>query len=283
MQFEKITIIGLGLIGGSLARALKESGQVEIVVGIDTNEDTLKYAFDNGVIDEGAPEINEVIEHSEIVVVATYVGTIFESAKKAFEVASQGAIITDVGSVKSSVVNGIEQHLPEHLHFVPAHPIAGTENSGISSSDPGLFKDKRCIITPTPKTNPRAVDKVRKMWELAGSQVYEMDPGTHDHIFAVVSHLPHVVAYSLINSVLSSKDSDKLLEFAGGGLKDYTRVSASSPEMWTEIFKANKEQLLNAISLFKDSLDKIEGAIRDEDFEKLRAELEKAAQAKRNL
>lgn len=283
MEFNKITVVGLGLIGGSLALALKESKQVKVVVGIDTNEDSIKYAFNNGIIDEGSSDINEVITDSDIIVISNYVGMIVNTAKSIAEIATNGSIITDVGSVKSSVVRGIETDLPDNLHFVGGHPIAGTENSGVRSADLQLFIDRRCILTPTDKTDFEAKSKVKSMWELVGSQVYEMDPETHDHIFAIVSHLPHVVAYSLMNSVLNAQDSEQLMDFAGGGLKDYTRVAASSPEMWTEIFKANKAQLLKAISSFKISLEEIEASIENDDLDGLREKLEKAASAKRNL
>jgi len=283
MKFQKVTIIGLGLVGGSLAWALKNSGQVKTLVGIDPDEDSLKYALDNQIIDEKSTEIDEVISGSEIIVISNYVGMIAETAKSVFGKASDNTVITDVGSVKMSIVKDIESGLPENLHFIGGHPIAGTENSGVKSAYPTLFKDKRCILTPTDKTNPEAKDKVRGMWELAGSMVYEMDPDTHDHIFGIVSHLPHVVAYSLMNTVLRAEDSEQLLDFAGGGLKDYTRVAASSPEMWTEIFRANKDQMLKAIGEFKISLTEIESAIENEDFESLKKELDKASSAKRNL
>ncbi len=283
MEFNKITVVGLGLIGGSLALALKESKQVKTVVGIDPNDDSIKYAFNNGIIDEGSSDINEVITDSDIIVISNYVGMIVDTAKSIAKIATDGSIITDVGSVKSSVVSRIETYLPDNLHFVGGHPIAGTENSGVQFADSNLFIDRRCILTPTDKTDFEAKSNVKSMWELVGSHVYEMDPETHDHIFGIVSHLPHVVAYSLMNSVLNAQDSEQLMDFAGGGLKDYTRVAASSPEMWTEIFKANKAQLLKAISSFKISLEEIEASIENDDFDGLREKLEKAASAKRNL
>jgi prephenate dehydrogenase len=283
MEFNKITVVGLGLIGGSLALALKESKQVKTVVGIDPNDDSIKYAFNNGIIDEGSSDINEVITDSDIIVISNYVGMIVDTAKSIAKIATDGSIITDVGSVKSSVVSRIETDLPDNLHFVGGHPIAGTENSGVQFADSNLFIDRRCILTPTDKTDFEAKSNVKSMWELVGSHVYEMDPETHDHIFGIVSHLPHVVAYSLMNSVLNAQDSEQLMDFAGGGLKDYTRVAASSPEMWTEIFKANKAQLLKAISSFKISLEEIEASIENDDFDGLREKLEKAASAKRNL
>ena len=283
MQFKKITIIGLGLIGGSLARALKETGEVETVFGIDRDKESLEYALSKGIIDKGYSDINEGVPGAEIIVISTHVGIITDTAKSVFSVAAEGAIITDVGSVKSLVVKGIEPDLPKNLHFIGGHPIAGTENSGVKSADSKLFNGRRCILTPTEKTASEAIRKVTLMWQSVGSEVHEMDAETHDHIFGTVSHLPHLVAYSLMNTVLSAPDSEKLLEFAGGGLKDYTRVAASSPEMWVEIFKANKSHLLEAISMFKNSLGKIEDAIKSEDFDTLKKELDKAAKTKRGL
>jgi prephenate dehydrogenase len=283
MEFEKIAIVGLGLIGGSLALALKESKQVKAVVGIDPDKETVKYALSKGIIDEGSSDISEGVEGAEIVVIATHVGIIPDTAKSIFESATEGAIITDVGSVKSSIVKRIESNLPDNLNFIGGHPIAGTENSGVKFADSNLFKGRRCILTPTQKTKTEVVNKISKMWEAVGSQVYNMDPETHDHIFSIVSHLPHVIAFSLVNTVLNAKDNDELMDFAGGGLKDYTRVAASSPEMWTEIFKANKDQLLEAISKFNGTLKEIEQAIENEDFESLRKQLENAARTKRNL
>lgn len=283
MKFKKITIIGLGLIGGSLARALKESKEVETVFGVDPDKGAIDYALEEGIIDQGASDINEGAHGAEIVVLSTHVGIITETAKSIFPIVTQGQIITDVGSVKSSIVEGIEAALPENVLFIGGHPIAGTENSGVRAADSMLFHGKRCILTPTDKTDTEAKKKVALMWESVGSSVHEMDPETHDHIFGAVSHLPHIVAYSLMNTVLKAQDSKELLEFAGGGLNDYTRVAASSPQMWAQIFSANKDHVLDSISMFKNSLGEIEDAIKNEDFDTLKKKLDKAAKAKRGL
>jgi len=283
MQFEKITIIGLGLIGGSLAWALKESNKVETVVGIDPDKESLKYALDKGIIDKGSSTISDGVPGAGIIVVSTHVGIIEDTAKSILPFATEGSIITDAGSVKSSIVKGIEPKLPENIHFIGGHPIAGTENSGVKSADFKLFNGRRCILTPTEKTASEAIRKITLMWQSVGSEVHEMDAENHDHIFGTVSHLPHLIAYSLMNTVLSAPDSEKLLEFAGGGLKDYTRVAASSPEMWVEIFKANKSHLLDSISMFKNSLGEIEDAIKSEDFDTLEKKLDKVAKTKRTL
>lgn len=283
MLFKKITIVGLGLIGGSLASALKKSDLAEKVSGVDTDRDSLDYAVNKGIIDEGSSDIAVSSGDAEIIVISTHVGIIKEAAESAASAAPRGAVITDTGSVKGTIVSGIEAILPQGVSFVGGHPIAGTENSGVRYSDPGLFKGRRCILTPTESTDTEALSKVSSMWEAVGGRVFEMGAQTHDRLFGTVSHLPHVVAYSLINSVLSADNRETLFEFAGGGLRDYTRVAQSSAEMWTDIFRANRQNVLEAISRFEESLEKIKAAIENNDEGSLRKELMKARDLKKKF
>jgi prephenate dehydrogenase len=283
MTIKKVTIIGLGLIGGSLAWGLKKSEQVEEIFGIDIDEKAIDYAIRGGIIDDGSKEIERGVERSQIVVIATHVGLIPGLAKSVSPLASAGTIITDVGSVKEKIVKTIEGFLPSHLHFVGGHPIAGTERSGVLAADFKLFQGKRCILTPAPKTHPEALSKVKSLWEAVGAQVFTMDVETHDRIFGFVSHLPHVVAYALINAIASVKQPDNILDFAGGGLKDYTRIGASSPEMWGDIFLGNKENTLEAIREFKRVLEKIEGLIKTESVKGLKEELGRAVRVKSEI
>jgi prephenate dehydrogenase len=280
-KFEKVAIVGLGLIGGSLAGALKKSGKVADVTGIDIDRGSIDYALRKKIIDRGYTNIGEGVSGAEVIVIATNVGDIVNTAVAIIPLARMGAVITDVGSVKGRIVSKLDKLTPGHLRFVGGHPIAGTENSGVKASQPGLFKGKRFIITPTSKTDPVAVKKVSELWRAAGAEIYEMDPRAHDRVFGFVSHLPHIVAYSLVDSILSAGDSKTLFDFAGGGLRDYTRVAASSPDMWTDIFTANRVSALKAIRRFRKSLDKIETAIRKKDAESLRKVLSKSARAKR--
>jgi prephenate dehydrogenase len=280
-EFNKVAIIGLGLIGGSLAQALKKSKQVKHVFGIDPDKETIEYALKNKIIDEGSQEIVQGVSQAEIVVIATHVGAIVKTAKALIPVMSPGTIITDVGSVKGKIVREIEEIMPPHTHFVGGHPIAGRENSGIKNADPGLFRGKRYMLTPTEKTPLVVKSRVATLWELVGSEVHEMDIDVHDRVFGFVSHLPHVVAYSLIDALLSQDDPETLFNFGGGGLRDYTRIAASSSEMWCDILNANKENILSAIEQLKKSLGKIEKAIADEDPDKLRKILSKAADTRR--
>lgn len=280
-KFGKVAIVGLGLIGGSLAGALKRSGRVSDVTGIDVDRGSIDYALRKKIIDHGYTSIGEGVSGAEVIVIATNVGDIVKTAETIIPFARKGAVITDVGSVKGKIVSKLDKLTPTHLRFVGGHPIAGTENSGVKASQPGLFEGKRLIITPTSKTNAAAVRKVSDLWRAAGAEIYEMDPGTHDRVFGFVSHLPHIVAYSLVDSILSAGNSETLFDFAGGGLRDYTRVAASSPGMWTDIFTANRVSTLKAIRKFRKSLDRIETAIKKRDSVSLKKLLSKSARAKR--
>ncbi|MGH7892487.1 MAG: prephenate dehydrogenase, partial [Thermodesulfobacteriota bacterium] len=188
-EFKKIAIVGLGLIGGSLAWSLKKSGRIGNVTGIDIDGDSIDFAVSEKLIDEGYTSLRGGISDAGIIVIATNVGQIVKTAKAIIPLAGKGAVITDVGSVKGRIVRDIEKILPAHLRFVGGHPIAGTENSGVRSGDPDLFKDKRFIITPTSKTDPKAIKKVASLWKTAGAEIHEMDPESHDRIFGFVSHL----------------------------------------------------------------------------------------------
>jgi len=282
MLFGKVTIIGLGLIGGSLAQVLRESGEVRTVSGVDTDSDSVEYALKNGIIDDGSTDVGEAVSGAEVIVAATYVGTIADTVRSAVPHAEDGALITDVGSVKAGIVREVEGFIPERLGFVGGHPIAGTENSGVRNSDPALFRGKRCILTPADKTSPELKERAAALWRLTGSEVYEMDPDAHDRVFGLVSHLPHAAAYALVDAILSSENSDTLLDFAGGGLRDYTRVASSSPEMWVDIMTANRGNVLAALRQLRSSLDKIETALEKGDREALLKIFSGAAAAKRD-
>lgn len=281
MPFNKVTVIGLGLIGGSLAWALKESKQVENVYGVDIDRESVDYALGNNMIDAGSSDPEEAVSDAEIVVIAVRVGKITEVAKSIIPFLAQGTVLTDVGSVKGTIVNEMEEVVPPGIHFIGGHPVAGTENSGVRSAEPGLFRGKRVILTPRAKTDPGAKDKVASLWEAAGSEIHELDAQAHDRIFGFISHLPHIVAYSLIDAVLNADNSEALFDFAGGGLGDYTRIAASSPDMWADIFNTNKENILQAIGEFKGSLEKIETAIKSGNRDSLMEILSKASKAKR--
>lgn len=282
MTFEKVTVIGLGLIGGSLAAALRESGEAGEVFGVERDAESLRFALENGIADAGASEIGPGISGSEIVVVSTYVDTIAQVAGEVSGFVSPGTVVCDVGSVKASIVREME-NAPRNIRFVGAHPIAGRETSGVMESDPGLFSGKRCVVTPVESTSPEALSMVKKLFSLVGSEMVEMDPESHDEVFSLVSHLPHAVAYSLVSAVASRGGDRNLFDFSGGGLADFTRIAGSSPEMWAGIFIKNRDALLGAIRGFAGKLGEIEKAVASGNVEDLVALLREARDSKRNL
>lgn len=282
MTFEKIAVVGLGLIGGSLAAALRSSEDVGEVFGVECDEESLRFALENGIVDSGSSGVDPGISGSEIVVVATYVDTIVQVAREVSGFVSHDTVVCDTGSVKAPVVREMEKDF-RGIRFVGAHPIAGRETSGVRESDPGLFFGKRCVVTPTESTCPEALSMVRALFSLVGSETVEMDPESHDEVFSLVSHLPHAVAYSLVSAVASSGEDKNLFDFSGGGLADFTRISRSSPEMWAGIFIENRDALLRAISGFSGKLGKIEKAVASGNVEDLVVLLKEAWDSKRNL
>ena len=258
MNFKKVGVIGLGLIGGSVAGSLKKSGKVNKVIGVDRNKDTLDYAINNAIVDEISLQPDKSIYDSDIVVIATHVNSIPEVASSLS--VSENTLVTDVGSVKESIVKTINN--TGRFSFIGSHPIAGSEKSGIYNSQPEMFKDKICITTPTSVNNSEQYRIIKEFWEITGCSVIKMEPEVHDRIFAYVSHLPHAVAFSLINAFIHR---ESYLGYAGGGLRDFTRISHSSPEMWTEIFLMNKEHVLDALKDYINSLDRLVSVIEEDD------------------
>ena len=282
MTFKKVAVVGLGLIGGSLAAALRNSGEVGEVFGVERDTESLRFALEGGIADAGSSEIGPGISGSEIVVAATYVDIIAGVAKEVSGFISPGTVVCDTGSVKTPIVREMEKG-PRNIRFVGAHPIAGRETSGIRESDPALFSGKRCVVTPVESTCPEALSMVKTLFSLVGSEVVEMDPESHDEIFSLVSHLPHAVAYSLVSAVASSGGKRDLFGFSGGGLADFTRVAGSSPEMWAGIFIENRDALLRAIRGFSGKLEEIEKALVSGNVEELVTLLREARDSKRDL
>jgi prephenate dehydrogenase len=278
MIVDKMTVIGLGLIGGSICNAVKKYDLAGEVVGFDTDSRAREYAEKNGFVDSCLESLNQKND-SGLVVVATYVDRIAETVREIAPNLNKGCIITDVGSVKTNVVESVESFLDSGLIFIGSHPIAGSEKPGIENSDPNLFKNCNTIITPSENTDEESIDLISNFWRAIGSDVLRMDPALHDRIFAYVSHLPHVAAYTLVNT-LSSSDIENIFSYSGGGLKDYTRIASSSPEMWKTIFMQNKNFLLESIREFKNNLELIESAIEEDNLNNLQAILEKAQKNK---
>jgi len=276
-RFGIITIVGMGLIGGSLAAAIKEKGLAGEVRAYDRDREATIKASSRGFIDTYKEDLEEVVEGSELIILAVPVGELLGIAKSLLDFLPRGAIISDVGSVKSPFIRGLEPHLPPHIHLVGGHPIAGTERSGIEAAFPQLFVNTKCILTPSIKTPGWALDKVRDLWEQLGVEVIIMDPEEHDRSMAEISHLPHMVAYSLVNTIREiARENEKIVSFPAGGFKDFTRVASSHPIMWRDICLANRTHILEALDRFKHYLTQIRSYIANGEGEALEREFGKA-------
>jgi prephenate dehydrogenase len=249
---DKLAIVGVGLIGGSLALALKEAGVVGHVVGIGRGLSNLKTALRLGVVDSFTQNLAEGVAGADVVFLATPVQSLGSVAAQAMPHLKPGAIITDGGSVKQAVIDAIEPHLRPDVHFVPGHPIAGTENSGAEAAFATLYRDRRCILTPTERTADKALELIRRMWQRVGSQVVVMEVDKHDRVLAAISHLPHMVAYALVNAVGAyDRYDENVLEYSAGGFRDFTRIASSDPTMWRDIALTNRQALLEMMEQFE--------------------------------
>jgi prephenate dehydrogenase len=255
---NRLAVIGVGLIGGSFARVLREKGAVAEVVGIGRGEANLKRGVELGVLDSYSLDLGEGVRGADLVFVATPVCSIPAVVAEMAPFLSPGCIVTDGGSVKEFVVSACEPLMPQGTFFVGGHPIAGTEHSGVEASFSTLYQGKRCIVTPTERTDPAALDKVVELWKIAGSSVPLMDPVQHDRMVAAISHLPHMVAYSLVNAVDGyDRFGGELLAFSAGGFRVFTRIASSDPVMWRDIALTNREAILETMDFFSGYLSRL--------------------------
>ena len=257
--------MGSGFSGGSIAKACRERELSEKIIGYGRNQDNLKRAIDLKIIDDYHMDLKSSVEYADLIILCSPVGNLAPLAKEMIPWVKKGSHITDAGSVKGSIVHEIDRIVQGTAYFVGAHPIAGGEKSGLGASDKDLFKDARCIVTPTEKTNPEALKKIINFWQEIGMTVDKMDADEHDQILGAVSHLPHIVAYALINAIGGMKTGNRqeILSFSSGGLKDATRIAASDPVMWRDICLHNREQVLKSIDRFQDKLNRLRKFIED--------------------
>jgi prephenate dehydrogenase len=284
IHFNKVTIIGVGLIGGSVAKALKTAGIAGSITGFGRSKATLELALKLGAIDHVGQGTTQAVEHADLVVLAAPVGTFESTVREIALHMKKGAILTDVGSVKGSLVNRIEAMLPAGVHYVPSHPIAGKEKHGVAEASGALFQGAKCILTPTTRTDPQALEVVKAMWTAVGANVVLMDADAHDHIFAAVSHLPHTAAFAMVNTVAEfSAGPENYISFSGAGFRDFTRIAASSPEMWRDVCLLNGENIIEMIEQYQLALNSIKKAIEHRDADKLDALFHAASGIRRGL
>ena len=266
-RFKTLAVVGVGLVGGSFALALRRAGVTTRVVGFDRDRAALEQGAALGVIDTAAESVSEAVQGADLVVVAVPVRAIGPVLHDVALTMDPQAVITDVGSTKEDVVRVAREELRERFaRFVPGHPIAGRETSGVESAVPELFRGARVVLTPAAETAPDAMDTVRSAWEAVGARVALADAADHDRIFAAVSHLPHFLAFALVSEIAARGNAAELLGFAAGGFRDFTRIAASSPEMWRDVALQNREAILAEVdrycarlAVFRELIDKGDG------------------------
>jgi len=281
--FGRLTVAGVGLIGGSLALAAREAGLVGEVVGFGRSEANLRVALDRGIVDRVARDPASAVAGADAVLLATPVGTGAALADAFRPHVGPHTLLTDVGSVKGSLVDALEARWPEPGRVVGGHPIAGSEIAGAAAARADLFRGRLCILTPTKATQPEALGAVRTLWEGVGARVEEMDAALHDAILARVSHLPHLVAFALVDAVTGARAARPVAAYAGSGLLDTSRIAASSPELWRDIALANAGALREALAEFRAALDRLEQLVAAGDAAGLEAAIARVRAARRAL
>jgi len=269
--YPQITIIGLGLIGSSLARAIQQHELTDCLVASDNVPETLTTVQDLKLADRTESDLADAVKDADLVILATPVGTYADLAKAMVPHLKDGATVSDVGSVKTSVLKAFTKNLPDHVHAIPGHPVAGTEQSGPEAGFTSLFQDRWCILTPPKNADQEAINSLTKLWEAVGSNVEIMDAEHHDRVLAITSHLPHLIAYNIVGTAhdLEEVTKSEVIKFSAGGFRDFTRIAASNPTMWRDVFLHNKEAVLEMLGRFAEDLSALQRAIRWEEGDKL--------------
>lgn len=280
-EINKLVIFGVGLIGGSFALALRKAGAVKEIVGVGRSAANLQEALRRGAIDRAEPDAAAAVKGADMVLLAVPVGQMGSIMEAIGPHLDADAIVTDAGSTKCDVVALAERCLSGHLaHFVPAHPIAGAEKSGAAAASVDLFQGRNVVITPLPGNDPAAVQRVRAMWETSGAEVREMTAQAHDAVFAAVSHLPHLLAFALVDEIASRSNGEELFSYAASGFRDFTRIAGSSPEMWRDICLANRAALLGELDAYRAQLDRLHAMLERSDGAALEQVFNHASQAR---
>ncbi|MDG1439115.1 MAG: prephenate/arogenate dehydrogenase family protein [Emcibacteraceae bacterium] len=283
--YNQITIIGLGLIGSSLALGIKEKSLTNKLVGFDNNPDYQAAIRDLKLVDELSDNLSTSVEGADLIILATPVGTYGDIGSAIKDHLKAGATITDVGSVKASVVEMLSPHVPDGVHLIPSHPVAGTEQSGPEAGFASLFHDRWAIITPPKDANEDAVQSIKELWRGLGSNIEVMEPNHHDKVLAITSHIPHLIAYNIVGTARDLEDVTKseVIKFSAGGFRDFTRIAASNPTMWRDVFLHNKDAVLEMLGRFSEDLTALQRAIRWGDGDQLYDIFEKTRRIRRQI
>ena len=270
-MFERIALIGIGLIGSSISHAVRRKGLAQTIVGSARTKATIETALKLRLIDGGCVKAADAVKGADLVILGVPVGACGPIAEEIAPNLRQGAILTDVGSVKAAIVRDVAPHVPKGVHFIAAHPIAGTEKSGPESGFAELFDGRWTVLTPEPGTDKAAVEKLKAFWMALGAKVEIMGAEHHDLVLAITSHLPHLIAYNIVNTAehLQQVTNTEVIKFSAGGFRDFTRIAASDPTMWRDVFLNNKEAVLEMLGRFSEDLTELQRAIRFGDGDKL--------------
>ncbi len=271
--FRRVALIGLGLIAGSMALAMRRDGLASEITGHARSPDTRAVALEIGLVDSVHETAAEAVAGADLVVLAVPVGAMAAIAQEIGPHLAPGCIVTDVGSVKQAVIDAVAPHLPAGVHFIPGHPLAGTEHSGPRAGFATLFRNRWCILTPPEVADPQAVARLRALWESMGANVDLMDAPHHDLVLAVTSHAPHLIAYTMVGVAddLRRVTDSEVIKYSAAGFRDFTRIAASDPTMWRDVFLANKAATLEILGRFTEELFALQRAIRREDGDHLHA------------
>jgi cyclohexadieny/prephenate dehydrogenase len=270
-HFQRVALIGIGLVNSSLARVLRRDKTAGEIVACARRQETLDTATKLGLSDRTTLDPAAAVAGADLVVLGTPLSAYAGIAEAIAGALKRGAIVTDVGSVKQAVIRDVRPHMPAGVHFVAGHPVAGTEHSGPASGFAELFRDRWCILTPLPDTDPGALAKVTALWQSAGMKVLTMDAEHHDLVLAITSHLPHLIAYTIVGTATDLEDALKseVIKFSAGGFRDFTRIAASDPVMWRDVFLNNREAVLEMLQRFSEDLTALQRAIRWGEGQKL--------------
>ena len=281
MLIDHLSIIGVGLIGGSLARALRKAKLVGRITACNRSEATLKKAIKLGVIDDYSLNISEAVKGADVIIIGTPLSVSEKILPEIADSISANAVLTDVGSVKGGIVSKARETLAEKIsNFVPGHPIAGTEKNGVEASIEDLFIGHRVILTPLKETSLKAHKLITIMWESVGAEVVDLDVKHHDEVLAATSHLPHMLAYALVDCLAGLQERDEIFKYAAGGFADFTRIASSSPDMWHDICFSNREQLVRTLEIFSTHINHIKKAIEKSESDELLKVFRRAKEAR---
>ena len=284
-MFKKVCIIGCGLIGSSLARAIKKNGLSEKIVSSNRSDSINEKVIALNIVNDSSSDTKKMADGSDLIIIATPLSSYENVISKIKNSLKKGTILTDVGSVKGNVINLVEKNVPENVSWISSHPIAGTEESGPEAGFSELFKNRWCILTPSKKAQEKDIRLLETFWKKIGSKVDIMEAKEHDYILSITSHIPHLMAYNIVNTSLSIQDkkNSDIVKYSAGGLRDFTRIAASNPVMWRDVFIQNKKNTIKMINKFIVNLEDLRQAIENEDGKKLEEIFTKTKQIRKEI